>query len=89
MDGACDKGDGAGGKRMKAKARLVVLGFFDPDAGILNTKSPTMSRRSRQPCHNFPRIVDYLFSKLVQKLLSGKVWLHKANAAYLESLSRS
>ena len=33
---------------VKAKARLVVLGFSDPDVGLLNTKSPTMSRRSRQ-----------------------------------------
>ena len=48
LDGACENGDGTGGKRMKAKARLVVLGFYDPDAGVLNTKSPTMSCRSRQ-----------------------------------------
>ncbi|CAJ1424602.1 unnamed protein product, partial [Effrenium voratum] len=33
---------------VKAKAPLVVLGYFDPDAGYLNTKSPTMTRRSRQ-----------------------------------------
>ena len=33
---------------VKAKARLVVLGYSDPDAGYLNTKSPTMTRRSRQ-----------------------------------------
>ena len=33
---------------VKAKARLVVLGYSDPDAGYLSTKSPTMTRRSRQ-----------------------------------------
>eukprot|EP00435_Cladocopium_sp_Y103_P011911 s1821_g3.t1 len=35
-------------KTVKAKARLVVLGFSDPDVGTLTTQSPTMSRRSRQ-----------------------------------------
>ena len=34
--------------KMKAKARLVVLGYTDPDVGYVNTKSPTLSRRSRQ-----------------------------------------
>lgn len=34
--------------QVKAKARLVVLGFSDPDVGLLETQSPTMSRRSRQ-----------------------------------------
>ena len=48
VDGACENGEGTEGKRMKAKARLVVLGYSDPDVGCLNTKSPTMSRRSRQ-----------------------------------------
>ena len=33
---------------VKAKARLVVLGCSDPDYANINTKSPTMSRRSRQ-----------------------------------------
>ena len=39
---AADKG------QVKAKARIVILGFSDPDVGLINTKSPTMSRRSRQ-----------------------------------------
>ena len=30
-------------KTMKAKARLVVLGYTDPDVGYVNTKSPTLS----------------------------------------------
>ena len=34
--------------QVKAKARLVVLGFSDPEVGLLETQSPTMSRRSRQ-----------------------------------------
>lgn len=39
----------AGPGQVKAKARIVILGFSDPDdVGVLNTKSPTMSRRSRQ-----------------------------------------
>lgn len=33
---------------VKAKARLVVLGFTDPDVGQVNVKSPTLTRRSRQ-----------------------------------------
>ena len=33
---------------VKAKARLVVLGFTDPDLGVNNVKSPTLTRRSRQ-----------------------------------------
>ena len=31
----------------KAKARLVVKGFQDPDIGTLNSDSPTMTRDSR------------------------------------------
>eukprot|EP00435_Cladocopium_sp_Y103_P049959 s464_g15.t1 len=34
--------------RVKAKARLVVLGFTDPDYGAVNVRSPTLSRRGRQ-----------------------------------------
>ena len=33
---------------LKAKARLVVLGFTDPDVGLVNVRSPTLSRRGRQ-----------------------------------------
>ena len=33
---------------MKAKARLVVLGFTDPDVGLVDVRSPTLSRRGRQ-----------------------------------------
>ena len=33
---------------VKAKARLVVLGYTDPDLGFNNVKSPTLTRRSRQ-----------------------------------------
>lgn len=33
---------------VKAKARLVALGFTDPDVGQVNVKSPTLTRRSRQ-----------------------------------------
>ena len=31
-----------------AKARIVIVGFSDPDLGSLSTTSPTMSRRTRQ-----------------------------------------
>ena len=33
---------------IKAKARLVVLGFTDPDVGLVSVRSPTLSRRGRQ-----------------------------------------
>ena len=33
---------------VKAKARLVVLGFTDPDYGAVAVRSPTLSRRGRQ-----------------------------------------
>ena len=33
---------------VKAKARLVVLGFTDPDVGLVETRSPTSTRRGRQ-----------------------------------------
>jgi len=35
-------------KTVKAKARLVVLGFTDPDLGAEDVRSPTLSRRGRQ-----------------------------------------
>ena len=35
-------------KVVKAKARLVVLGFTDPDLGVEDVRSPTLSRRGRQ-----------------------------------------
>ena len=35
-------------KTVKAKARLVVLGFTDPDLGAEEVRSPTLSRRGRQ-----------------------------------------
>ena len=34
--------------KIKAKARLVLLGYSDPDLLELQTSSPTMTRRSRQ-----------------------------------------
>ena len=34
--------------QVKAKARLVVLGFTDPDVGLVNVRSPTLTRRGRQ-----------------------------------------
>ena len=34
--------------KVKAKARLVVVGFTDPDYAMVTTASPTLSRRSRQ-----------------------------------------
>ena len=35
-------------KVVKAKARLVVIGFTDPDYGAEETRSPTLTRRGRQ-----------------------------------------
>eukprot|EP00435_Cladocopium_sp_Y103_P042914 s628_g12.t1 len=35
-------------KVVKAKARLVVVGFTDPDLGMEDVRSPTLSRRGRQ-----------------------------------------
>ena len=34
--------------KVKAKARLVVVGFTDPDYATVTTASPTLTRRSRQ-----------------------------------------
>ena len=34
--------------KVKCKARIVLLGFTDPDLGELETCAPTLSRRSRQ-----------------------------------------
>ena len=36
--------------KVKCKARIVLLGFTDPDLGSLETAAPTLSRRSRQLC---------------------------------------
>lgn len=33
---------------VKAKARIVLLGYSDPDLGSLSTSAPTLTRRSRQ-----------------------------------------
>ena len=35
-------------KVVKAKARLVIVGFTDPDLGAEDVRSPTLSRRGRQ-----------------------------------------
>ena len=35
-------------KNVKAKARIVLLGYSDPDLGQLDTSAPTLTRRSRQ-----------------------------------------
>eukprot|EP00435_Cladocopium_sp_Y103_P024092 s1073_g5.t2 len=35
-------------KVVKAKARLVIVGFTDPDLGMEEVRSPTISRRGRQ-----------------------------------------
>ena len=34
--------------KVKCKARIVLLGYTDPDLGNLDTAAPTLSRRSRQ-----------------------------------------
>ena len=34
--------------KVKCKARIVLLGYTDPDLGSLDTAAPTLSRRSRQ-----------------------------------------
>eukprot|EP00435_Cladocopium_sp_Y103_P026888 s2772_g6.t1 len=36
--------------KVKCKARIVLLGYTDPDLGNLETAAPTLSRRSRQLC---------------------------------------
>ena len=35
-------------ENVKAKARIVLLGYSDPDLGELDTSAPTLTRRSRQ-----------------------------------------
>ena len=62
--------------KMKAKARLVLLGYSDPDLLELQTSSPTMTRRSRQ---------------LLLSLCTHKRWrLRKADAksAFLQGSQR-
>jgi hypothetical protein len=43
-------------KVVKAKARLVVIGFTDPDYGAEETRSPTLTRRGRQCLYRWPSI---------------------------------
>ena len=43
-------------KVVKAKARLVIVGFTDPDLGAEDVRSPTLSRRGRQCCCNLEPI---------------------------------
>ena len=68
------------------KARLVVLGFSDPDVGLLNTKSPSMPRRSRQLMLQFSTMFGLKLPRRMQKLLFSKDLPHKARDPFLVNL---
>ncbi|CAJ1455756.1 unnamed protein product [Effrenium voratum] len=77
---------------VKAKARLVVLGYSDPDAGYLNTKSPMMTRRSRQlllqmAAHRGWRVTirPTLFFKVERPNFSDKFLDYRATVQFLKA----
>ena len=74
---------------LKAKARLVVLGFTDPDVGLVNVRSPTLSRRGRQLMLQATSLNNWGFLKAMQKLLSCKVVLRKVSGTSTADQSRS
>ena len=48
--------------KAKRKARIVLLGYTDPDIEVLETSAPTLTRRSRQLCLNLASVKKWRLS---------------------------